>query len=139
MRRLVAGELILSFVPDAEQRLWRTVTRRKYQLTCSRVQLQNRLEALLEEMHVKLSSLVSDLLGPSARRMLEAIAEGATDPTAVAALRGTRPGRHERATARAHSENDPRTENPRLPGRASVISPDVRPWFEELKRMVPSR
>jgi len=78
VRRLVAGELILSFVPDAEQRLWRTVTRRKYQLTCSRVQLQNRLEALLEEMHVKLSSLVSDLLGPSARRMLEAIAEGAT-------------------------------------------------------------
>ena len=86
VRRLVAGELILSFVPDAEQRLWRTVTRRKYQLTCSRVQLQNRLEALLEEMHVKLSSLVSDLLGPSARRMLEAIAEGATEPTAVAAL-----------------------------------------------------
>ena len=69
-RRLVAGELTLSFVPDAEQRLWRTVTRRKYQLTCNRVQFQNRLEALLEEMHVKLSSLVSDLLGPSARRML---------------------------------------------------------------------
>ena len=90
VRRLVAGELILSFVPDAEQRLWRTVTRRKYQLTCSRVQLQNRLEALLEEMHVKLSSLVSDLLGPSARRMLEAIAEGATDPTAVAALANQR-------------------------------------------------
>lgn len=38
VRRLVAGELILSFVPDAEQRLWRTVTRRKYQLTCNRVQ-----------------------------------------------------------------------------------------------------
>ena len=90
VRRLVAGELILSFVPDAEQRLWRTVTRRKYQLTCSRVQLQNRLEALLEEMHVKLSSLVSDLLGPSARRMLEAIAEGATEPTAVAALANQR-------------------------------------------------
>ena len=90
VRRLVAGELILSFVPDAEQRLWRTVTRRKYQLTCNRVQLQNRLEALLEEMHVKLSSLVSDLLGPSARRMLEAIAEGATDPVAVAALANQR-------------------------------------------------
>ena len=86
VRRLVAGELTLSFVPDAEQRLWRTVTRRKYQLTCSRVQLQNRLEALLEEMRVTLSSLVSDLLGPSARRMLQAIAEGATDPVAVAAL-----------------------------------------------------
>ena len=87
MRRLVAGELTLSFVPDAAQRFWRTVTRRKYQLTCNRVQLQNRLEALLEEMHLKLSSLVSDLLGPSARRMLQAIADGATDPVAVGAPR----------------------------------------------------
>ena len=32
VKRLVARELTLSFVPDAEQRLWRTVTRRKYQL-----------------------------------------------------------------------------------------------------------
>ena len=45
MKRLVANELSLSFVPDAEQRLWRTVMRRKYQLTRNRVQLQNRLEA----------------------------------------------------------------------------------------------
>jgi hypothetical protein len=37
--------------------------RTKYQLTRNRVQLQNRLEALLEEAHIKLSSLVSDLLG----------------------------------------------------------------------------
>jgi len=68
VKRLVAQELILSFVPDAEQRLWRTVMRRKYQLTRDRVQLQNRLESLLEETHIKLSSLVSDLLGASARR-----------------------------------------------------------------------
>ena len=60
VKRLVAQELTLSFVPDVEQRLWRTVTRRKYQLTCNRVQLQNRLECLLEDAHLKLSSLVSD-------------------------------------------------------------------------------
>jgi transposase len=87
---LVAHELTLSFVPDATQRLWRTVTRRNYQLTRSRVQLQNRLEALLEEAHIKLSTLVSDLLGVSARRMLREIADGATDPAAVAALGSTR-------------------------------------------------
>lgn len=86
VKRLVAQELTLRFVPDAEQRLWRTVMRRKDQLTCNRVQLQNRLEALLEEMHIKLSSLVSDLLGPSARRMLLAVANGATDPGQVVAL-----------------------------------------------------
>jgi transposase len=86
VKRLVAQELTLSFVPDTEQRLWRTVTRRKYQLTCQRAQLQNQLEALLEEAHIKLSSLVSDLLGLSSRRMLKALADGETNPAALAAL-----------------------------------------------------
>jgi transposase len=86
VKRLVAQELTLSFVPDAEQRLWRTVMRRKYQLTRNRCRLQNRLECLLEEAHIKLSSLVSDLLGVSARRMLQALADGETNPVAVAAL-----------------------------------------------------
>jgi transposase len=86
VKRLVAGELTLSFVPDVEQRLWRTVMRRKYQLTRNRVQLQNRLECLLEEAHIKLSSFVSNLLGASARRMLKALADGETDPAALAAL-----------------------------------------------------
>jgi transposase len=86
VKRLVARELTLSFVPDAEQRLWRTVTRRKYQLTRDHVRLQNQLESLLEETHIKLSSLVSDLLGVSARRMLKALAGGETNPAALAAL-----------------------------------------------------
>src|SRR5262249_37309643 len=81
-----AQELTLSFVPDAEQRLWRTVMRRKYQITRSRVQLHNRLEALLEEAHIKVSSIVSDLHGISARRMLQALADGETDPAALATL-----------------------------------------------------
>src|SRR6266536_925566 len=86
VKRLVARELTLSFVPDTEQRLWRTVTRRKYQLTRDRVRLQNQLESLLEEAHIKLSSLVSDLLGLSAQRMLKALADGETNPAALAAL-----------------------------------------------------
>lgn len=86
VKRLVAQELTLSFVPDDEQRLWRTVMRRKYQLTCNRTQLQNRLECLLEEAQIKLSSLVSDLLGVSARRMLQALADGETNPANLTAL-----------------------------------------------------
>ena len=86
VKRLVAQELVLSFVPDAEQRLWRTVTRKKYQLRCDRVRLQNQLESLLEEAHIKLSSLVTDLLGVSALRMLKALADGETNPAALAAL-----------------------------------------------------
>jgi transposase len=86
VKRLVARELTLSFVPDAEQRLWRTVTRRKYQLTRDHVRVQNQVESLLEVAHIKLSSLVSDLLGASARRMLTALAEGETNPATLAAL-----------------------------------------------------
>jgi transposase len=86
VKRLVSAELVLSFVPDAEQRLWRTLTRTRYQRTRDKVRLQNQLEALLEEAHIKLSSLVSDLLGASARRMLRALADGESDPAALAAL-----------------------------------------------------
>ncbi len=85
-KRLVAQELVLSFVPDPEQRLWRTVTRRKLQLRRLLVRMQNQLEALLEEAHIKLSSFVSDLLGVSARRMMHAIAQGETDPAVLAAM-----------------------------------------------------
>lgn len=85
-RRLAAGELMLSFVPDREQRCWRTITRSKLQLVTDRVRLQNRLEALLEEMRIKLSSVVSELLGLSGRRILRALAEGQSDPATLAAL-----------------------------------------------------
>ncbi len=100
VKRLVAQELTLSFVPDAEQRLWRTVMRRKYQITCNRVQLHNRLESLLEEAHIKISSLVSDLLGTSARRMLQALADGETNPATLAALAD------QRLRATAHQLSD---------------------------------
>ncbi len=86
VKRLVAQELVLSFVPDPEQRLWRTVTRRKHQLTRAKVGFKNQLESLLEQAHIKLSSMVSDLLGVSARRMLKALAKGETDPAVLAAM-----------------------------------------------------
>jgi transposase len=60
VRRLIADELILSFVPDGEQRIWRSLTRMKVQLTRDRVRLQNQMECLLEEMRIKLSIVVSN-------------------------------------------------------------------------------
>ena len=44
VRRLIADELILSFVPSGEQRIWRGMTRMKLQLTRDRVRLQNQIE-----------------------------------------------------------------------------------------------
>src|SRR5260370_39299021 len=78
VKRLLSQELVLSFVPDAEQRLWRTLTRTRHQRTRAKVRLQNQLESLLEEAHIKLSSLGTDLLGASARRMLYGLSHGET-------------------------------------------------------------
>jgi transposase len=86
VRRLIANELILSFVPGGEQRIWRNMTRMKLQLTRDRVRLQNQMECLLEEMRIKLSLVVSNLLGASGLRILRALAEGETDPKQLARL-----------------------------------------------------
>jgi transposase len=61
------------------QRIKERVTRYVYRINWRRCWKK-------EEAHIKLSSLVSDLLGASARRMLHALAEGETDPAALAAL-----------------------------------------------------
>src|ERR1700757_979886 len=86
VRRLIADELILSFVPGGEQRIWRSMTRMKLQLTRDRVRLQNQMECLLEEMRIKLSIVVSNLLGASGLRILHALAQGETDPKRLAEL-----------------------------------------------------
>jgi len=60
--------------------------RMKTQLTRDRVRLQSQIECLLEEMRIKLSSVVSDLLGVSGLRILWAMARGESDPKKLAAL-----------------------------------------------------
>ena len=86
VRRLIAKELILSFVPDGEQRVWRDLTRMKLQLIRDRVRMQSQIECLLEELRIKLSVVVSDLLGSSGLRILHALADGETDAKSLASL-----------------------------------------------------
>lgn len=86
LRRFVAGELMLSFIPEPEQRAWRMVTRGRLQLIRERVQLQNQIESLLEEGRIKLSSVISDLLGVSGQKILRALAKGENDPEKLAML-----------------------------------------------------
>jgi transposase len=62
------------------------MTRMKLQLTPDRVRLQNQIECLLEEMRIKLSIVVSNLLGVSGFRILRALAEEETDPRQLAQL-----------------------------------------------------
>jgi hypothetical protein len=85
-RRHRAGELVLSFVPDPEQRLWRTLTRSQYPLTRDGVRLHHPRESLLEDARSKLSSCGSDLLGVSSRRRLQGLADGQNDAARRAVL-----------------------------------------------------
>jgi transposase len=85
-RRFLAAELRLSFVPDAEQRSWRALSRSKHQKRRHRVQVQNQIEALLEESQIKLSSVVTDLLGATGYRILKALARGESNPEKLVEL-----------------------------------------------------
>ena len=89
-RRHLAGELTMSFVPDGEQRTIRSLARRRAQLTRDRVRVHNQVESLLEEMRVKLSSVVTDLFGASGLRILRAMIAGETNPENLAALADAR-------------------------------------------------
>ena len=108
VRRLIADELRLSFVPDREQRIWRMMTRMKVQLARERGRLHNQLECLLQDMRIKLSSVISDLLGVSGRRMLCALAEGKLSVEEIAKLgHGLRCG-HEELVRALTGSSDPR-------------------------------
>jgi len=85
-RRFIAKELILSFVPGEEQRIWRNLTRMKLQLIRDRVRLHGQIECLLEEMRIKLSVVVTDLFGASGLRILHALAQDETDANKLALL-----------------------------------------------------
>ena len=60
----------------ARSTMWRTLTRSQQQLMRDRVRLHSQVESLWEDAKIKLATVVSDLLGVSSRRRLEALAEG---------------------------------------------------------------
>lgn len=83
---LAHGLIRASFIPPAEIRELRDLTRHRKSLIRDRVRTVNRLHKILETANVKLASVVSDVLGVSGRAMLDALAAGDTDPTQLAAL-----------------------------------------------------
>ena len=88
------GSVCSSFVPPEPIRRLRTHTRYRRHLTQARTAEKQRVEKLLEDGHLKLSSVISDIHGVSGRDMLAAIAAGQRDPRALAQLaRGTMRGK----------------------------------------------
>jgi len=80
------GMIASSFVPPEPIRRLRTHTRYRRHLTQARTAEKQRVEKLLEDGHLKLSSVISDIHGVSGRDMLDALAAGQRDPHALAAM-----------------------------------------------------
>jgi transposase len=75
-----------SFVPPPAIRQLRDLTRYRTEVIRERTREAQRLEKLLEDSGIKLSAVVSDLLGKSARAMLEALIAGERNPTVLAEM-----------------------------------------------------
>lgn len=80
------GLLTGSFIPGRAQRDLRELTRARTALVRERARVVQRLEKTLEGANVKLAAVLTDLLGVSGQRMLDALVEGMDDPEQVAGL-----------------------------------------------------
>ncbi len=89
------GMLRPSFVPPAQIRQLRDYTRLRVDLTHERTRYWQRLEKLLEDALIKVSSVASTLDTASTRDMLEALIAGERDPGVLAGLaRGKMKAKH---------------------------------------------
>jgi len=75
-----------SFVPPAEIRRLRDVTRYRCDLVEARTAEKQRVEKLLEDAQIKLSVVASDIFGVSGRQMMSALIAGQRDPAVLAQL-----------------------------------------------------
>jgi transposase len=83
---LAHGLITPSFVPPPKIRALRDLTRTRVSLVQMCTQAKNRIDKILEDTNIKLASVVSDLFGKSARRMLEALVAGERDPAKLSAM-----------------------------------------------------
>ena len=90
------GSLAGSFVPPEDIRRLRTCTRYRRRLTQARTAEKQRVEKLLEDAHLKLPGVISDIHGVSGRDMLNAVIAGERDPRVLAEMAR---GRMRRKTA----------------------------------------
>jgi transposase len=75
-----------SFIPSPDVRELRELTRYRTSLIQERTREVNRIQKVLEDANIKLASVASDPLGPSGRRMIEALLAEELNPPAIAEL-----------------------------------------------------
>jgi len=87
LAELMAHGLVrASFVPDEPTQEMRNLLRTRKQFMRERSSHVQRIQKTLEDANIKLDSVISDVMGLSGRRMIEALIAGETDPAALAAL-----------------------------------------------------
>ena len=80
------GLIRASFVPDEPTQQMRELLRTRKQMVRERSSHTQRIQKTLEDANIKLDCVVSDILGLSGRRILEALVKGETVPQALATL-----------------------------------------------------
>jgi transposase len=80
------GLIRASFVPDEPTQQMRDLLRTRKQFVRERSSHTQRIQKTLEDANIKLDSVITDIVGLSGRRMIEALIDGQTDPQALAAL-----------------------------------------------------
>jgi len=80
------GLIRASFVPDEPTQQMRDLLRTRKQFVRERSSHTQRIQKTLEDANIKLDSVISDIVGLSGRRMIEAIIAGQTDTESLTAL-----------------------------------------------------
>ncbi len=75
-----------SLVPTEPMRRVRDLARARYDLVEDRTRVKQRIEKLLEDALIKISSVLTDVLGVSGRAMIEALTAGQRSPKVLAEL-----------------------------------------------------
>ena len=83
---LAHGLIRPSFVPDAPTQALRALLRTRKQLVREQASHVQRLQKVLEDANLKLSSVLTDIMGVSGRAILDALVAGETDPDRLLAL-----------------------------------------------------
>ncbi len=80
------GLIRASFVPDEPTEQMRNLLRTRKQFVRERASQVQRIQKTLEDANIKLESVISDVVGVSGRRMIEAMIGGQSEPHELAAL-----------------------------------------------------
>jgi transposase len=87
---LACGLIKASFVPPEEMQELRSLTRTRKQLVREQTRHAQRIQKTLAEANIRLDSVLSDIMGASGRRIVQAMIDGVHQPRKLAELASKR-------------------------------------------------